>query len=273
LQNSLKKVLDSGCKFGVTRDVVQNMIIGREYPLRKFSKDDASEPLYLAISACAKIYCGMNENKSGSDEIIKESCRFVYEMYKWIGIHEIREAFKLAAVNTFEGVDIKAYGGIFSIAMLGDILTGYRQYRNKIILKFEAEEEKMKDNSESIKGKNAIARAKIKEDIELAIIAVQSDQQPIWETWHDVPANYAEVAVSENFIEVSHDFKSKIWEKSKQLSLKELSDAASDLSNFSEAKQARIKLTNAIETQQFPDNAKRIYSKLLIFEYVQSHKL
>jgi len=209
-------------------------------------------------------------------ETIQEAVRFVYKNYPQLGVNEIREAFSLSAANVFPAVNMTAFFGTFTISMLGDILTAYNQYRNPIIakaydqiIKLEQENKQETEREE----KNRIAISQIQQDIEKAIIAVQSGEADLWESWHDVPVHYAEIAVREQWIEVSPEFKKSIWEESKKLALRELSEMAADLSNFSQAKQSRLKLTEAIERQTVPDAALRIYSKLLIFKYVKMHEL
>ncbi len=221
------------------------------------------------------MYCGMRE-EAMLVETIQESVRLVHKHYSTLGVVEIREAFSMAAANHFDGVNMTAYFGTFTVSMLGDILSAYIKFRNPIIAeawKIVTEEVlKSKEASEKDQ-KNQEARQKIFDQIELAIIAVQSGEDPVWETWHDVPVHFAEIAVEQGWIEVSSEFKKQVWERSKQLALNEISSAANDVSNFSEAKKARLKMREIIETNAVPEPAKRIYSKLLIFEYVQIHKI
>lgn len=209
-------------------------------------------------------------------ETIQESVRFIYKHHKNIGVNEIREAFSLAAANTFNGINMTAYFGIFTVAMLGDILSAYNQYRNPIIAQAyeNAYKQELDAKCEQDKeAKNFEARSKINADIENAIIAVQTGAEPLWETWHDVPVHYAEIAVKWGMIEVSDEFKSKIWQRSKELALDELKTTAQDYANFSEAKRTRLLLKSRVESEIIKDPAKRIYSKLLIFEYVKSHEI
>jgi hypothetical protein len=238
-------------------------------------KEQIPQTIGAMVSLCATMYCGMQKEKMLT-ETIQESVRFVFKNYSFIGVQEIREAFSLAAANTFEGVNMTAFFGTFTISMLGDILSAYQKYRNPIIYKaYELiikEETKIKEEGEKHQ-KNAQALTQIEQDIEQAIIAVQSGVPMIWESWHDVPVHYAEIAVREGWVEISAEMKKVIWEKAKAYALRDIQAVASDLSNFSEAKQARISLRTKIEAEIITDPAKRIYSKLLIFEYIKMHEL
>ncbi len=85
--------------------------------------------------------------------------------------------------------------------------------------------------------------------------------------------HYAEIAVAEGWLEVSPEFKKRVWEESKELAKRELIETAQDLSNFAEAKKAKQILMQNVESQIISEPAKRIYSKRLIFEYIKAHKL
>ena len=260
----------------VSEGRLKNVITGYYNPIRTMPKDDVKNYLSLAISNAGKAYSGMKEGDKTMPEVIQECVRFTYDQFSSIGVNEIMDAFKLAAANKFDNVDIRAYGGVFTVSLLGDVLNAYSKYRNKIISKYlelKDIEQKAANKEQEREEKNKTAMTQIQQDIEKAIIAVQLGEADLWESWHDVPVHYAEIAVREQWIEVSPEFKKTIWEESKKLALRELGEMAADLSNFSQAKQAKIKLTDAIEKKTVPDAALRIYSKLLIFKYVKMHEV
>jgi len=238
-------------------------------------KDQVKNYLSVAISNAGKAYSGMKEGDKTMPEIIQECVRFTYDQFSSIGVNEIMDAFKLAAANRFENVDIKAYGGVFTVSLLGDVLYAYSKYRNKIIAKYlelkDAEQKAANKEQEKIK-RNNDARQKIKTDIEAAIISIQQGVQ-YWPTWQDVPVHYAETAVAEGWLEVSPEFKKRVWDESKELAKRQLIETAQDLSNFAEAKKAKQLLMQNVESQIISEPAKRIYAKRLIFEYVKQHEL
>lgn len=255
---------------GAAKDVIEKIIIGKEHPVRKFEKKEIAQPLFVVISACAKLYCGMNEQKGAALETIQESCRFVIDRYGWISIHEIELSFKLAASNVFDNVEMKAYGGIFTIAMLGDILTAYHKYRNKIIQNFDSELLKITavNNQKEIDRKNKEARLQIKTDIENAI-KMKKEGGFFWETWKDVPVHYAKIALDNSFISVSHEFKKMVFEKAQAHAKAHLIETAQDLRKPFEAKNAKRILMETIEKPINNELSHRIYAKLLIFEYIE----
>lgn len=269
--DSSNKLQTLSCK----NDSEKAVIEGYLQPIRNMNKEDVVQSVGAMLVLCAKMYCGMQEGKM-LPETIQESVRFIYKHHKNIGVNEIREAFSLAAANTFNGINMTAYFGIFTVAMLGDILSAYNLYRNPIIARAYENATRLELDAkceEAKKTKNWLARKEIRSDIEKAIVAVQTDAEPVWETWHEVPVHYAEIAINFDIIEVSDDFKLKIWQRSKELALDELKTTAQDYSNFSEAKRTRLMLKNRVESEIVKDPAKRIYSKLLVFEYVKMHEI
>lgn len=275
-QNLLAKYsISNFSSLDVSEGRVKNVITGYYNPIRSMAKDQVKNYLSIAISNAGKAYSGMKEGDKTMPEIIQECVRFTYDQFNSIGVNEIMDAFKLAAANRFENVDIKAYGGVFTVSLLGDVLYAYSKYRNKIIAKYlelkDIEQKAANKEQEKIK-RNNDARQKIKTDIEAAIISIQQGVL-FWKEWQDVPVHYAEIAVAEGWIEVSPEFKKRIWNESKELAKRQLIETAQDLSNLVEARKAKQILMQNIESEIISEPAKRIYAKRLIFEYVKQHEL
>ena len=243
-------------------------------PIRKFEKQSIGPVLAQNIMICATLYCGMSEGEIMKQTII-EASKFVMAKFSHLGVSEIKDAFQMAAANEFEDVNMTSYYGQMSIATLGDILDAYTKHRNKTIAKYlelKDKAQKQYDKEVEKEERNNAARQKIKTDIEAAIISIQQGVQ-YWPTWQDVPVHYAQIAIQNNWLEVSDEFKTRIWEESKELAKRQLIETAQDLSNFAEAKKAKHLLMQNVESQIISEPAKRIYAKRLIFEYVKQHEL
>ncbi len=262
-------------KLSTKEEQAKLVLTGYSNPIRNMAKEDVVKSVGAMISICATMYCGMQENKM-LVETIQESVRLVYKHYPQISVNEIREAFSMAAANRFEQVNMTAYYGTFTVSMLGDILSAYIEFRRPIIaeaIRIITEQEAKLSKELEREQRNEYTKKNIQEEIDAAIIAVQSGSELVWESWQDVPVHYAEIAVLNGWIEVSDSFKKEVWERSKALAVEELSRVSSDLTNLIEAKKARAQLKSIFETQAVPDPAKRIYSKLLIWEYVKLHEI
>jgi hypothetical protein len=252
----------------------KKIVEGYLQPIRKFEKQSIAPVLAQNIMICATLYCGMSEGEIMKQTII-EASKFVLAKFSHLGISEIKDAFQMAAANEFDGVNMTAYFGQMSIATLGDILDAYTKHRNKTIAKYlDLKDKAQKEYDTELKKeeRNNSARQKIKNDIEAAIISIQQGIY-FYQSWHDVPVHYAEIAVSEGWIEVSSEFKKRIWEESKEIAKRELIEMSQDLSNLTEARKAKHLLMQNIESQIISEPARRIYAKRLIFEYIKQHEI
>lgn len=62
---------------------------------------------------------------------MKECTDFVLERFSFIGVEEIKQAFRLAASGEND-VDLNTYHGKFNVNLLGKVLISYKEYRLKI---------------------------------------------------------------------------------------------------------------------------------------------
>ena len=252
----------------------KKIVEGFLQPIRKFDRQMIAPVIAENIMICARLYCGMKDSEIMKETVI-EAAKFTIQKFSHLGANEIKDAFQMAAANEFQDVNMTAYFGQMSIATLGDILDAYTKHRNKTIAKYlELKEDAQKQYEKEVQKeeRNNAARQKIKLDIEAAIISIQQGIY-FWQSWHDVPVHYAEIAVSEGWVEVSAEFKKKVWEESKELAKKELIETAQDLSNLVEAKKAKHLLMKSIESEIISEPARRIYAKRIIFEYIKQHEL
>jgi hypothetical protein len=236
-------------------------------------KTDIVNSVSAMVVICAKMYSGMQEDKM-LPESIQECVRFIYKNFAMLGVQEIREAFSMAAANYWDGITLSSFYGQFTIAMLGDILSAYLKFRNKIlsdIINLKEMHDMKVQEAARREEKNRMAINAVLEDLYEKLIGMQSGQEIEWDSWHDVPAFYAEIACANGFIEDDKTFKSQIWEQAKQLAKSELIEQSRDLSNLTQARQAKQKLMQNAEATIEP--AKRIYSKLLVWEYLKRNVL
>lgn len=252
----------------------KKIVEGYLEPIRKFERSKIAPVVAENLMICARLYCGMKDSEIMKETII-ESAKFVLAKFQHLGVNEIKDAFQMAAANEFEDVNMTAYFGQMSIATLGDILDAYTKHRNKTIaryLELKDKAQKQYDKEVEKEERNNAARQKIKTDIEAAIISIQQGVL-FWKEWQDVPVHYAEIAVAEGWVEVSPEFKKRIWDESKELAKRQLIETAQDHSNLLEARKAKQILMQNIESEIISEPAKRIYAKRLIFEYVKQHEI
>lgn len=222
---------------------------------------------------CAEMYLGAQKDRT-EPETINECTRFVYDKFKHLGVEEIKEAFSMSAANYFEDIHVRPYFGTFTVSILGDILTAYTKYRTRIVAEMQKQQELIeKEERETAErmAKNEAVRAEVCKEIILAI-ASANEGMPFWEHWNDIPIHYSKIALETGTISVDGEKKKQLWHEAQQLARKEVIELAQDVNRLHEAKRAKDivkKLTDGLEVKEVKDNAVRIYSKLLIWEFVK----
>lgn len=277
LMNTLNQVLTLNCNLGAGRNLAEKIILGMVDPIRNYDKNEIKDPIYVNLSKCAILYCGAKDGATPI-EVFQESARCIVTYHSWIGFHEIEEAFRLASMNMIDNVQMKAYGGVFSVSMIGDILTSYKNYRNSVIQNFEKEKYKIEKEESAPKGSeldllNLMAINDFVEQVENEIERIQSGLMPKWRDWERVPAILAEKALKSNKIIIDKDFKKSIFEKAKEMAKIEVNYDSRNIK--SQNRGLARKLIDAqfqIESPYFNNKIETIYAKLLIFEFIQSHK-
>lgn len=122
--------------------------------IRAGRKEDEVKTV-IALSAelefCAISYCGAAK----TDELVyDEVVVFVMERFGHLGFKEIREAFRLAAAGEFE-IDLSTYYGLFTVKLMGSVLNGYNQYRNRVVQEFtRAQSDKEADDKLNLRKEN-----------------------------------------------------------------------------------------------------------------------
>ena len=225
------------------------------------------------VILCAQVYLGVQKDRT-EPETINECTRFIYDKFKQLGVEEIKEAFSMAAANYFEGLDIRPYFGTFTVAILGNILSKYSHYRTGIVAemqKRQAQAEKEEREAAERMARNEETRQEVCKEILLAIAAA-NDGMPFWEHWNDIPIHYSRIALETGTISIEGEKKKELWHEAQRLARQEVIELAQDVNRFLEAKRAKdiVKaLTDGLEVAEVKDNAVRIYSKLIIWEFVK----
>jgi len=153
--------------------------------------------------------------------------------------------------------------------MLGDILTAYGNYRNKVIFKTQQEFEKQnaeQKRNEKISELSALHRVEVLKKLS------EAKGKNLYESYEQIPTYYCQILIDNNLLNIAHERKVQIWEQAKELSKREFQLIAGNTNRIFEAKSARNileQITSGLENQNFKDSATRIYSKLLVFEYLK----
>lgn len=249
------------------------MVNGFNNKIRSLDKVEAERKIQALLTICAKLYCGMVSDES-TPLLMQFAAEYVIKSHAGLGIDEIKLAF-VYAIDGKTNANVKAYGGVFSIAMLGEILTAYREHRNKVINKVLDEQEKQKREqinfiSDDIKEQmNARTLSEFMIDVNENIIDVQQERKPKWNTYDKVPAKLAELAINAGKIEVSDEFRNNVWSLTENLAKRQLNQEAQVFKN----PHALTEVRNRFNGQYFQNSRQLIFAQLLIFQYIQMHKI
>ena len=116
-----------------TRAVVEN---GLKSPIRSLfhlvSWPDHLREINRSVIEVLCAYTGADPEKT-SDPVYTACTELMTKSFNDLSIGEIREAFRLVACREID-VDIAAYRGIASAAAFGEVMTKYREKRNKFVV-------------------------------------------------------------------------------------------------------------------------------------------
>lgn len=86
------------------------------------------------VSSLAETYCGADIKSAVNVKVFGECVKLLRSKFGELGVVEIHEAFSMAAAQKIKA-DLTAYGGKFTVAMFGNVLSAYRTFRNAILHK------------------------------------------------------------------------------------------------------------------------------------------
>jgi hypothetical protein len=120
----------TGCETRLVQVITQ----GLQTSMRRLQKLDATlllTELALELEYCAKVFAGgVKTDELVFDELVEFTCtRFGH-----LSVREVREAFRLAAAGDLGPIDLRAYYGTYTVAMLGELLRGYNTFRQRILV-------------------------------------------------------------------------------------------------------------------------------------------
>ena len=87
------------------------------------------ELIIAMLYDCAKNYCGFVKQ---NDSVFSECVKFLQAHFPKLDYREISVAFSMGAANIFE-CDLSAYNGVFTVNILGKVMSGYNAYMRKTV--------------------------------------------------------------------------------------------------------------------------------------------
>ena len=177
LQSLTLKGIDS------SRSDVEAVQEGMRLPIRDLGSGEGQISALAAIQTAAQAYTGANIDDMPA-QTWKACVELVTTQFAHLGIGEINAAFQHAAAGKIDA-DLRAFRGVFTAGMLGDILKKWGEYRQQIqaaIINARHEAEQAE--------KEALRRDRAKLDDRLVMERLKSLMRynPDVESWKDVHA-------------------------------------------------------------------------------------
>lgn len=223
--------------------------------------------LQTQIEHCASAYCGA---PSTPVETLKEATRFVENQFGHLTVLEIAEAFRMAASGRIEA-DLKAYHGVFSVRILGEVLAAYEDFRALTFRQVRAAWlEQQEAEQQTARAAGMIERFGTLGD-QLQALRAKNHK---FQTWQDVPLWFCRRCIQEGLIDLEVERKSALWISAKAWAIAQvetwLLDPLTSKSDRDRWRAGQIK--NEDDSGCFPaelrTEAEAAYSQMLLFEII-----
>ena len=254
--------LEKSCAAAIAGNTISSML-----------KSDNNAPvlLHAEIKFCATTYCAAPNTEK---DVISESVRFVSTQFGNFNISEIREAFRLAAAGSIEA-DLTAYYGMFSVNILGRVLSTYQDHRTQayreVRARIAAQEQEME----------AEMRADILKErfgtISEQFAALQVENRK-YRRWQDLPAWFCRKVIQDDIAGIGNDEKGKAWVLAKTWAVNQIGAwiLSPDTKPDDKKRYIAARAANEKDSGHFPDGlraeAEEAYCKMLVFSKIAQYE-
>lgn len=257
----------------ISQKQIEVVISGMRLPIREMEENKRSTLLIQSLYFVGSAYCGVNWDNT-NDMILNACAEEITRNFGMLGIDEIREAFSLASLGTFEA-EMTAWRGVFTVSIVLSVLSGYKAYRNKIqkaiLVELEKENELERIEIEKQKAE------RVKKEIENEFITAKEQAgglKPIYTNWKAIPHYWAKSLVESGFIDISPERKKEIFKKAQTESKKELIELSQQAPSEWKRGEAKkiVKAIDSMKAENTPDEfifrCNNNYSRLLVWEII-----
>lgn len=191
---------------------VESIVKGYNNQIRKGDSVNVTGQLIIQIPLIAKEY---GTRFDISENIITEAIRLVFRKFGYLGIEEIREAYReyYSGNSSAKGAD--TYGGEFSVAQLGKILTAYTSNRKMILasyLKLQEEEQRIQKEKQNHKLKQEKFNQEFPAEVVRRFTSVKE--------WSDIPSFYWRIFKKNKWVSFEEGEAEKIFRLAKLVARK-----------------------------------------------------
>lgn len=260
---------------GVSKVSVSDIVVARQRPMRDILKSGGQESDRLkftvinTLDAIAEMYTSANySNYAPSDKeaVFNEMMNFVLDRFSMLGVAEIRKAFSFAASGKINA-DLRAWHGKFTIAMLGGVLSAYKEYSKTIVFEYDKGcAALLGESSESeVAEKNKKAR---KEVIAAYLNLKETYRQDLEIDESKIFVHWGKILVDSGHINFTAEEKKEIYNEAKVLAREDIGRAMSESTRPNERRELRSLLDiidqDGVNSPKFKNKATAKYAVLLV---------
>lgn len=191
-----------------TKGVIDN---GYDNKIRDLLRNNPVSLIQNATSVIGEVltaYCGATTDGTHAG-VVSECVALMTHKFSHLGIYEVREAYRLAAIDKID-VDITAYRGVATVYAFGQVMSAYDKLRNSYVAIIEQKkrEQQELENQETEKKKKAF---------ELQImewfVKSKADKGKSIKSFDDVPFYYFDTLSDAGSINISKEVKFQYMDK------------------------------------------------------------
>lgn len=253
----------------VANQDIESVYLGMQYPIRSMSAMEFGASAIIVTQAVARAYCGANVEQT-TPSLWSECARFLAREFPGIGIEEVRNAFSLSAAGK-TGENIIAYKGVFTLEILGRVMSAYMEYRQKITAAIILEREAIKaeqENAERIEAQKQYL------EFEVSRIKSMLEKNDSIESWDQVPGGWYRIFNERGWIKEGID-KPPLWISAKSIAvIKARREISGLFLSSNEVEKVRTELLKNPDV--FPEKLRAfavyVYEKMLVLESIAKFK-
>lgn len=186
---------------------VETAINGHIEQIRHIQPGVANGLLLAEVTKLAKEY-GARQDIEQS--VLVEAVQFVVASFPWLGVREIRTAFRWHASGKIDTSAGEMYGGIFTVRVLGAILTGYNETRKKIIAEYmDAVTKEEQDKEEQVRREEQ--KANFEKNLISSVSRARAQKLP----WKSIPVDWHDWLLERGILTYTEEEKQQVWKDAK----------------------------------------------------------
>lgn len=243
---------------GIKGAVVEVVVDGYKNQIRNLSGYDSKTELIKILPFIAEQYGG---RKDIPPHVQAECIKLILEKFLFIGIQEIKEAYRMWASGEIEVKGGEMFGGVFNAAQLGKILSAYCIQRKKVIAQYSnlkiEEERKVEDE---------LRRQRMKDKYEAQFFDLIIEAKTKYSDYRDLPLHWYDTLLKKGLIREYYEMEEDEFNTCFQRAKIDLSEERQESKNL---------FKKALEQQGIEKLRGRaiIYAqKKLLFDFIQEYE-